>query len=283
VPFDIAEMVITPVLLHLGHAQLEALVVTAPLEDHLGGLPSILRHFRVKRYFDGLVRPDAPPRELTLEGFIAAAADSRFVEEETRRLGEALFNDYRRRLLRLADAGVPMSRVVEGMDLYSERVDERGLFRVRALNPVQDPQPEPYGIYRHSVVLAVELDGTRVLIAPDLDETAERALVERHGTGGGLRAAVLVAPDPSRRQANSAELYDAVQPEVVVFQFRGRGSARRRAARTVKGVAADVERVLRTDEVGAVTISLDAGGVAVETALGVPEAEKVEGGAGARR
>jgi competence protein ComEC len=144
-----------------------------------------------------------------------------------------------------------------------QRGDERrwGDVVVRVLGPPPDAR---FGVNDASVVLGLEYGGRRVLLAGDIEEDGERALVDTEA--GGLRSAVLKVPHHGSATSSTARFVAAVDPGVAVVSA-GRdnrfGFPRRDVVQRYRAVAA---RLLRTDRVGAVTATIGAdGSVAIGT------------------
>ncbi len=49
--FDTGERLVAPFIRHLGYNTIDLLVMSHPEQDHMGGIPYLLRHFRVKRFW----------------------------------------------------------------------------------------------------------------------------------------------------------------------------------------------------------------------------------------
>lgn len=138
---------------------------------------------------------------------------------------------------------------------------------VRVLAPVYDPgdgarpvaTADPVrSVNDDSLVIAVERAGRRVLFTGDIEDEGEAELTGRGGAG--LASDVVKVPHHGSPTSSTAALVAATRPALAVVSL-GRGNrfgfpgpavvARWQAAGT---------RILRTDEVGAITVTVDRAG-----------------------
>ncbi|WP_207401580.1 DNA internalization-related competence protein ComEC/Rec2 [Phytopseudomonas dryadis] len=122
--------------------------------------------------------------------------------------------------------GLPVSRVLSG--------EAHALPAVLEARPCTDEQWSWDGVLlrtwrwsaaadsnQSSCVLMIEAAGERLLLTGDIDQPAERALID---SGQDLRAAWLLAPHHGSRSSSSWALLKAVQPDAVLFS-RGKHNA----------------------------------------------------------
>ena len=138
---------VVPYLEARGIRRLETVVITHPDEDHLGGLPTLLREVSVGQVLHSGQRADTD-----------------------------LYRDSR---VALEDTGTP-SRSVERGDAFSVGSS----VRAQVLGP--PPDPERHGIQGtngRSVVMHLAYGGTDVLLPGDVEAAAERSLVRAYDEG----------------------------------------------------------------------------------------------------
>jgi len=170
-----AQYAVLPYLQRRGIDRLDAAVVTHPDEDHLGGLPTLLREIKVDR-----------------------------VVQNGRRADTELFSDVRRLV---SQNEVDWETVARG-DLL--RVDPA--LRVRVIWP--PPSVEGRGDERNnaSLVLRVTYGATSVLLPGDVEMSAERALVRR--SKGQLRSHLVMIPHHGSLTSSSPPFVSAVTDSV---------------------------------------------------------------------
>ncbi|HLT25867.1 MAG TPA: DNA internalization-related competence protein ComEC/Rec2 [Zeimonas sp.] len=104
-----------------------------------------------------------------------------------------------------------------------------------------------------SCVLRIVAPSATVLLAGDLEQGQERALVERFGVDG-LRADLLLAPHHGSNTSSSAEFLAAVAPARAIVQAGYRNRFRHPAQRVVERYRDAGIDLLRTDRDGAIAI-----------------------------
>jgi competence protein ComEC len=208
---------VLPFLRAHGARRLEALVLTHPDADHVGGAVSVLRGIPVRR----VVEPGLPVgkdlyRELLTE------TEVRGVPWTAARAG---------RVLRL-----------DGVEIDLLWPDERAVAAATEANEV-------------SVVARVSLGGFAALLTGDAPEEVERTLVARHGVA--LRAQVLKAGHHGSATSTSGELRDAVRPELVVVSVGRRNRYGHPAPEVLERLRRRGIDVARTDLESTVSIRVD--------------------------
>jgi len=111
-----------------------------------------------------------------------------------------------------------------------------------------------------SCVLRVTAQGRRVLLTGDIEARDEQALL---AAGADLRADALLVPHHGSRTSSTASFLDAVQPGVAVFTVGYRNRFGHPRADVAARYAERGVRMLRTDRTGALTLTLDAQGIAM--------------------
>ena len=190
--FDAGKQLVAPILLYTALPRLHAVINSHPDLDHMGGLPFILRHFRVERFYDN----GRPARGGQADGWNA---------------------------LRQQLAARPLARG----DRLPLGDPEDGLV-LEVLHP-PCTESERWTGNDASLVLRLTRHGHGLLLLPgDAEKPALRELL---ASGQDLRAEVLVAPHHGSAGSFLPAFYEAVQPrEVLVscgFMNRFRYPARK--------------------------------------------------------
>lgn len=113
-----------------------------------------------------------------------------------------------------------------------------------------------------SCVLRIFAGGKSLLLTGDIEKRAELKLVER--TGESLKSDVLLVPHHGSKTSSWPALLDAVSPSMAVFTIGYRNRFRHPHPDVVARYAERRITMLRTDELGAITIKLQDGQVAWE-------------------
>lgn len=226
--FDVGAQVVTPFLLHEWVGHLDVVALTHPQEDHIGGVPAILRDFSVGEVWSG----DAPSNSTT---FL-------WIQEYLR---------HRRIPLRIVSSGSPAVRWGEAT--------------VQILNPsprtgqsmrdgrVQRPQADDA-----SVVLRVSIGNEAVLLTGDIEREAEAVLLHRPEA---ILAQVLKVPHHGSRSSSGEAFVAAVRPEIALISVGYQNRFHHPHAEVVERYQGSGARVLRTDLDGAISVELTPEGV----------------------
>ena len=148
--FDVGEQVVSSYLWSRGIAHLDAVVITHPHADHLGGMPSVIANFRPQQLW---LSTDAPSGEL--EPILAQA--------------------------KRAGMGITVRK--EG-----ERFDYGGV-HFQVLAPGRDQDTGAMRPNEDSLVLTVTLAGTTALLEADAERVEERRIIEEHPEAQLLKVA----------------------------------------------------------------------------------------------
>lgn len=170
---------LTDALLATGIHHLDAVVITHPEEDHVGGLPQILDTFPV--------------------GSLLATGDT----NESPSFKELA------RLLK--DCQVPVTRLLAG-DHLSGISDAT----ITAIYPgVEDLLHSFESLNERSLVLLIEQAGLRVLLSGDISGDVESELIERSLLSP---CAILKVPHHGSRYSSSSDFLEKVKPALAVIQ-----------------------------------------------------------------
>ena len=231
--FDIGEQVVVPFLLSQWIGRLDLVVLSHPHPDHLNGLMAVLRHFRVGQVWDG--------------GQRVASTTYLWFEEVLR------------------DKRIPHKIYEAG-----QNTSEFDPVQIAVLHP---PKPllrgSPRGrfsdVNSNSLVLAVRYGNVTFLLPGDIEDEAERLLLER---GADLQAQVLKVPHHGGRTSSGPAFLQRVRPTVAVVSAGYRNRFRHPHQETLERYRANGIDLFRTDLDGAVTVSTDGTTVEVETMRG---------------
>ncbi len=241
-PYDIGRNTVVPFLRHRGITHIDRVHLSHPNLDHFSGLPSILDEIDVglivvNEHFKPRSRPRSPSQHL---------------------------------LDLLAERGHPMETLDPSMPRW-----ERGGVTFELLSPLSDFD-EACSTNDTSTVLRLTYTGHSILLTGDIEDYAQRALLDR----GDLRADVLVLPHHGSVRSSSKAFVDAVGARVVIR------SSHERMEETFNGLQAVVGTIplYNTADVGAVRVVIDQEGVCISSiadlALDTPPlAERATAGA----
>jgi competence protein ComEC len=226
--FDVGARVVGPFLLHEWIGSLDALVLTHPDADHIGGAVSLLRTFPVAEVWSG----DAAE----------TSVDFLWVQEALRRW---------RIPHRIVSRGSPPVR-------WGEAAVEVLHPPPRRPTPAPPPAGGPQRSNEESVVLEIALGGQRALLTADLGPLAEGALLQ---SGRSLRAEVLKVAHHGSRISSTPAFLDAVRPEVALVSVGRHNRFRHPHPEVVDRLRERGVRLLRTDLDGTLTVEMTPQGV----------------------
>ena len=112
-----------------------------------------------------------------------------------------------------------------------------------------------------SCVVRVRTRDLTLLLSGDIEERAERSLVQRHGSG--LKADVLVVPHHGSRTSSTRDFVRAVSPDVAIFPVGYRNRFGLPSQEIVFRYQENGVRLLSTAEDGAIRINATRSGMEV--------------------
>jgi competence protein ComEC len=230
--FDVGERVVSPFLWKKKIRRLDLVVLTHPHPDHLNGLISIVDNFGAREVWTG---GDGGPGE-SYGKFDAIVREKGITH-------------------------IPVGCGREPVELEGVRID--------FLNPCSTPcgaeLPETEScINNRSVVLKLTYGEVSFLLTGDIEEEAERALVE---AGADLRSEVLKVPHHGSLTSSSTAFLDRTNPKLAVFTTGFRNMFHLPSAEIVRRYEERGCAIYRTDLHGAITVVTDGHRLSVDTVL----------------
>jgi competence protein ComEC len=204
---------VVPFLLKQGARRIDALILTHPDADHIGGAAAVLDAFDVALVID----PGLPA-------------------------GKDMFIDL------LATARRGGQRWIAGRAGIEFRIDDVAFHVLYPLHELDGSA----GANDLSVVFRLEYGGFGALFLGDAPSAVEDQLVARHG--GRLRAAVLKVGHHGSATSTSESLLNATRPEIALVSAGRRNRYGHPAPVVLRRLERHGVRVLRTDELGHITV-----------------------------
>jgi competence protein ComEC len=208
------------------HGPLDLILLSHRHEDHLGGLPTVVRSLGVRVFLDAPVAHAGP--------------------------------DYEALMRELDARGVPARLATSG-----RRIDLGGGAVITLLGP---PDPPIVGsrsdVNANSVVARLTFGGVAILFSGDAESPTERWLL---GSGAELRADVLKVAHHGSRYASGMKLLRAVRPRIAVISAGAGNEYGHPAPATVERLERAGATVYRTDLDGDVTVETDGASIHLRT------------------
>ncbi len=235
--FDPGAWVVEPFLRARGITRLDAVVLSHPHPDHMGGLHRILNRFPVSRLWTSGDDGHNPDYLLLL-----SEARARGIPTPVPVLWEA--------------GGV----VIEPLGPFVTNRAGGDFFEGIGV-------PEGTTVNDASLVLRAGFAGRSVLFTGDIEANGEGEIRGRMDVGQTVASDVLKVPHHGSRTSSSLEFLDAVRPGVAVMSLGWRNRFHFPRPEIVKRYRDRGVRVLRTDLNGAVTITIAPDGVLSATCV----------------
>lgn len=225
--FDAGDKVVAPFLQKNGINTIDALVISHPHEDHIGGAESVMRDFDVKNVLDaGIAHPSGT---------------------------------YQKILETVRERSIPYRRLKRG-----QVIDLHDGVKMEVLNPTPDAT-EADGdeeINNLSVVLRVTFGKTSFLLTGDAEKKAEDEILS---SCKNASADVLKVGHHGSSDSTSAEWLAAVRPAVAVISVGWKNHFGHPSPPTLKRLQEAGVQVYRTDENGGITVTSNGSTIRVST------------------
>ena len=216
--YDAGRRALTPYFRKHGIRRIDAILLTHPHDDHVGGLPTVLRNFKV-----GLVLDSGQPHtSYSYEEFLG------LVEE-------------RRIPYRVVKAGTRI-RGYEGAEIHILNPPPTLLEGTRS------------DLNNNSVVLKIIYGKTSLLLSADIEAEAEERLLSY---GHWLKATVIKVPHHGSRSSSSQPFLELVDPEVAIISVGRRNPFHHPSSVVLKRYQEMGIKTYRTDRQGAVIFTSD--------------------------
>ena len=245
---DVGVKIVVPFLQFLGINRLDALILTHPHGDHVGGLAAVLRAQQIGTILDGTALPYPSP----------AYTEFRDLVRQKR---------------------LSYTRAVRGQTL-----DMGDGVTLRVLNPPPTPvfgQAAAYGtntddatVNNYSVGLLLQYGQTRFILTGDAENEAEAAMLAAHAD---LACDVLKAGHHGSHNATGEDWLGRLQPRLAVISCGRRNRFGHPAPATLARLDAHHVQTFRTDRQGAITFVSDGRTVTAQTFLNAAETRQETG------
>jgi competence protein ComEC len=232
--FDPGQRVVEPFLRGRGITRLDAVALSHPHPDHLGGLHRILARFPV--------------------GLLWTSGDDGHNPDYLRLIAEARARGVPMPIPAFWEAG---GAVLEPLGPFVSDAASGGREHIGA--------PEGTTVNDASLILRTAYGGRAVLFTGDIEANGEGELTGRSGAGQTVTSEVLKVPHHGSRTSSSAELLDTVRPRIAVMSLGWRNRFHFPRPEVVQRYRERGVQLLRTDLDGAVTVTITPRGDLVAT------------------
>jgi len=244
--FDPGARVVEPFLRARGITHLDAVALSHPHPDHLGGLHRIVARF--------------PTDRLWTSGDDGHNPDYRLLLAEARERGvpTPVPSLWHSGLATIEAVGPFMTEECKVGDKLGDRVADK--LCAERIGP-----PDGTSVNDASLVLRVEYAGRRILFTGDIEANGEGELVGRRAVGQVIASDVLKVPHHGSRTSSGADLLDAVRPQLAVISLGWHNRFHFPRPEVIARYRARDIRILRTDLDGAVTVTIGPDGTMFAT------------------
>ena len=218
--FDIGEKVVAPLIWKKKIKHIDYLVLSHPQSDHLNGLVSIVKNFKVK--------------EVWTNG---------------EKANTGIFGEFERTI---AEKGI------KHLILNREHPDRsiNGVL-IEYLHPPNPPWHDinyHSSVNNHSLVVRLTYKDVTMLFTGDIHQEAERTLIT---TAPNLKSTILKVPHHGSSTSSSLAFLKQVQPEVAIMNLGFKNVFHLPSRKVLKRYQDQGCQIFRTDQDGAITIETD--------------------------
>ncbi|HEY4612286.1 MAG TPA: DNA internalization-related competence protein ComEC/Rec2, partial [Bacteroidota bacterium] len=215
--FDSGERIVAPFLRFKGITKLDALIMSHPHSDHIGGVPYLIDHVALGR----LIEPRIEGKSATYQEVHLMAAE-RSVSVSRYGAGDTLQIDSETRLY----------------VLYPDSLDDR-----------------PKNLNNASLVVKLVYGSSELLLVGDVEKDVEEKLISRYARY--LSSAVLKVGHHGSSTSSTPEFLEAVQPSVAVISVGRNNKFRHPSPQVVELFRRRGIDLHRTDREGAIVLRSD--------------------------
>jgi competence protein ComEC len=223
---------VIPYLQAKGVNQIDYVVMTHPDQDHIGGLPALLEAMPVRAWVDPVIETTNQSYEKALQ-----IVQQRNITPIRAKRGGTL------------DLGPQVSAEI----LWPP-------------DPLYAPQSESAD-NNNSIVIKITYGDTSFLITGDIEEAAERLLVEQE-QNEDLKSDVLVVPHHGSKSSSSADFLDVVSPSVAIIPVGAGNQYGHPTDEVIQRLRMRGIDIYRTDLDGRVEVTSDGSTFSVSTVAG---------------
>ncbi len=215
--YDSGERIVAPFLRHKGVERLDAIMLSHPHSDHIGGVPYLLEHFGVARLLEPSFRGES-----SLYRKIHNVARSR---------------------------SVPVFHYSTG-----DTIDIDDNARLYVLHPYAQTDSAT-NLNNASIVVKLVYGATEILLTGDAELEVEKKLLRRYAAF--LRSDLLKAAHHGSSTSSSQGLVKAVRPAMTIVSVGRNNKFRHPSPSVMELFRKEAIRILRTDKEGAIVLESD--------------------------
>jgi competence protein ComEC len=244
--FDPGARVVEPFLRARGITRLDAVALSHPHPDHLGGLHRIIARFPIDRLWTSGDDGHNPDYRLLL------------AEARERGVPTPVPSVWHSDLATIEALGPFVTEECNVGDKLGDKVADK--LCTEHIGP-----PDGTSVNDASLVLRVEYAARGILFTGDIEANGEGELVGRRALGQPIASDVLKVPHHGSRTSSGADLLDAVHPKLAVISLGWHNRFHFPRPEVIARYRARDIRILRTDQDGAVTFTIGPDGATFAT------------------
>ncbi|MCM3698592.1 ComEC/Rec2 family competence protein [Paenibacillus macerans] len=236
-PFEVGAKTVVPLLKKRGIHRLGAVFLTHGDQDHIGGLQAVIEEF--------------PVEALVINGSLAESATMKKL------MKTALSRD------------IPVYSAARGMTLKPDAETKLDILYPQAAAEGTGAEAIPFDEKQNhrSIVFLLQMSGARFLFTGDMDEAAEREVLEMVGTENGHPVEVMKVAHHGSKTSTSAEWLGYWRPETVLISVGASNSYGHPHPTVMARLEAQGTRVFRTDRMGGVQLKVREGRIQIRNKL----------------